>query len=386
MFFRILLLILLSTSFNCKDIERPSLVSLLLFQGSPENLGVVTSDFGGGGRYNVIDPRGNFALPGLTPIHSDASARFYDGKVIIVNRLNRDAIQVLNPNLGNITEKEFSVGQGTNPHDILFINSNKAYVSRYNSHSILIVNPNLGTTLGEIDLSAYSETTSLGGTPDGLPEMSWMVEAEGRIFIILQKLDRNNPQGFLPPSDESLLLEIDPIQDKAINSFRFQSKNPFSKPQVVNIFGANHIVIATPNRLGFLSEMDGGVEAFNLTTNQFRQGFLLDEMVAGGDILGVQVKSETEGYASVLDRNFNKRILRFRPDTGIVTDTLLEVPNSIATNFSGLLLTEGGLLAIGVSDFNNPGIIIYDTNGSLRRLSPVPIRTELTPTDIIELK
>lgn len=369
-----------------KDITRPPIWTLLIAQSSPNNIGVVTSDFGGGGRYNVVEPRGGFALPGLAPIHSDAIARFQAGRVYIVNRLNRDSIQVLNPEFANLTEREFSVGQGTNPHDIAILSSEKAYISRYNSRSILIVNPQAGIPIGEIDLSRYSENISGGGIPDGLPEMSWMVQFQGRVFVTIQRLDRNHPQGFLPPSGESYLLELDPIRDTVIASYRFQSTNPFSKPQVREIFGEPYLIIATSGRMGFISELDGGVEAFRLASNQFRPGYLLDEKVAGGDILSVQVRNDSEGYASILDRSFNKRIVQFRPDTGSITQVLLEIPHSQATNFSGMVLTQDDLLIVGVSDFRSPGILVFDTHGALRRLTPIPIPLELTPTDILELK
>ncbi|MCC5814224.1 MAG: hypothetical protein JJT78_05660 [Leptospira sp.] len=380
------LFILIHNLIHCQDIKRPGIEALFLLQGSPQNIGVITSDFGGGGRYNVVDPRGGFALPGLTPIHSDASVRFFNGKIFIINRLNRDSIQILNPSIANITEQEFSVGQGTNPHDIAIIDENKAYISRYNSKSMLIVNPTNGVRIGEIDLSAYAETQSQGTGPDGLPEMSWMVQHQGRIFVTIQRLDRNNPQGFLPPTDRSYLLELDPVTNTPKTNYTFQATNPISKPQVINIFGDDHIIIATPGRIGFISELDGGVEAFNLRTNEFRPGFLLDERVAGGDILGVQIRNENLGFASILDKEFNKKIIQFNPSNGSILSNLVEVPNSVSTNFSGLLITSDGLLAVGVSDINSPGILVYDTNGGVRQISPFPVRTELTPTGLIELQ
>jgi len=83
---------------------------------------------------------------------------------------------------------------------------------------------------------------------------------------------------------------------------------------------------------------------------------------------------------------FNKKVISFNPSTGQNISTLLEVPNSVGTNFSGILLTQESLLAIGISDFRNPGIMIYDTNGSVRQLTLTAIPLALTPVDLIELK
>jgi DNA-binding beta-propeller fold protein YncE len=66
-------------------------------------------------------------------IHSDAVARFIDGKVFIINRLNRDSVLILNPANGFLPEAEYSVGKGNNPQDIVKVNDNKAYITLYNS-------------------------------------------------------------------------------------------------------------------------------------------------------------------------------------------------------------------------------------------------------------
>lgn len=346
---------------------------------------MVTSDFGGGGRYNVLDPRNQFTLPGLTPVHSDASLRYENGRVYVTNRLGQDSIQILNPGLANLTEREFSVGSGTNPQDFVLINTNKGYVSRYESRSILIVNPSTGTWIGEIDLSSYAESASGFGAPDGFPEMSSFAKYNNRIFLSLQRLDRNDPSGFFPPTDRSILLELDPNTNQVLGEYNFQSTNPFSRPQIVTLFGDPHIIFATPGFVGFIGKLDGGVEAFNLRTNEFRSGFLLEEGVVGGDILDVQVAGDNLGFASVLDSNFNKKIISFNPSNGSSLENLIEVPNTVSTNFSGLLLTREGLLVVGIRDFSGSGVVVFETRGGVRRTTPVPIRTELTPTDFVEL-
>lgn len=345
----------------------------------------MASDFGGGGRYQVLNYQEKFVLPGLTPVHSDAVIRFFDGRVYVVNRLGRDSIQILNPNLANLTIREFSVGPGTNPHDIVLLSPTKAFVSRYNSPRMLIVNPSNGSWIGEIDLSRYSEPTSSSGVPDGLPEMSWMLSFQNRVFVTLQRLDRNHPSGFFPPSDKSLLVEIDPVSNLPFREFSFQVTNPICKPQVVNLFGDPHAIFCSAGFLGFISKLDGGIEAFNLRTNQFRPGFLLEEQVVGGDILDMQIINDELGFASVLDASFNKKFVIFNPSNGLVIRNLLEFPSEVGTNFSGMLLTRNGKLVLSIRDFSSPGIKIFDTLGGVRDLTPLPIRVEISPTDFTEL-
>jgi hypothetical protein len=275
------------------------------------------------------------------------------------------------------------MGGGANPQDILVL-QNKAYVSLYNRDYLAVINPATGSEMKRIGLSEFSEPDSAGGVPDGLPEMDRLVSVDGRVFLTIQRLDRNNPEGFFPPTDRSFLLEIDPIADRVIGVHRFLGTNPFSKPQKMEIFGDPHLVFAVPGRLGFLSELDGGIEAFNLRTNRFRSSPLLTESVAGGDILDVQIQSEESGFASVLEQNFDKRIIHFNPRTGRIQQNLLSFPGTAGTNFSGLLLDRKKRLIIGVSNFNLPGIAVYETEPAIRRLPDIPL--ELTPTDLIELR
>jgi hypothetical protein len=87
--------------------------------------------------------------------------------------------------------------EGTsNPHDLIFVDDRKAYLLRYGKTTAWIVNPSAtdeaGFKIGELDLSAYADS-------DGIPEMNTGLVADGKLFITLQRLDRDN--GFLPSND-----------------------------------------------------------------------------------------------------------------------------------------------------------------------------------------
>ncbi|TGM01133.1 hypothetical protein EHQ76_10895 [Leptospira barantonii] len=370
----------------CKDIERPSFLSLLLTQNSPGNIGVVTTDFGGGGRFKVVNPSLLYSYPGLTPIHSDAVARFGVGRVYVLNRLNRDSIQVLEPNYGFVTIAELSLGLKVNPVDMEFASASKAYVSLYGSNRLLIVDPTYLTITGSIDLGGYAESFSLGGAPDGIPEMNGLKIVGDSLFVCLERLDRNDPSGYFPPNTTSLLLEINIATDKVVGSYTFPSSNPVSKPQLVDLFGEPHLVVATPARMGFQSQIDGGVSAFRLSTRSFVSRFLYSETVAGGDILTVQIKSDSVGYASVLDAGFTKTLQVFNPSTGEKISTLLTIPSSYDASLSSILLASDKILYVGNTQFQQPGVTMFDTDRGNALLTPNPISVDLQPYDIIELK
>lgn len=365
--------ILLITLSYCKDIQRPDI--LTFFLGTQTDvIGIVSSDLGPAGRFSIMTEDGISNPSIYVNIHSDATARYQDGKVYIINKLNRDNIQVLDPFLGYITTLEFSVGSGSNPHDFIKISDTKAYVSLYARSYLLIVNPTLGVITGQIDLKNYADG-------DGIPEMSNMIQHENRVYLAIQRLDRNNTQYIFPPTDYSSILEIDTSTDQVLAEYKFQSKNPITMKKL-EVFGEPHLVAATPAYMGFNFQIDGGIEAFNLRTKTFRQGFLYAEQTAGGDILDFVIKDNTVGYANVMYQDFSVSIQKFNPTTGERLAELTFYPSQNGY-VAGMLLTPRGYLCLGDASFQKPGIMIYDTNRGDAKATPLPVDIGLRPTDLI---
>ena len=374
----------------CKnDIQRPSILSLFLPQGGSdvEKLGVVSTDFSSGGRFSMIDTSSLVALPTLSYIHSDAVVRFYNQKIYIVNRLNRDSILILNPLLGYLPLQEFSMGSGSNPQDIAVVNDSKAYVSLYNRTYLAVVDLNTGQIYKKIDLAVYSETFSTSSSGiDGKPEMAKMIIYENILYLQLQRLDRNDISGFPSPNTDSYIIKINIITDEIISVIKTLYPNPFGKMQKITLGSENFIAVCLPARLGYISQLDGGIGALNIATGEFRTSPLYSEKDAGGDILDMVIKTDTEGYAYVLDSSFNKSIQRFNPSSGVKTGTLATYSSNLG-NISGLVLSQSGKLFLGSADYNNPGITVFETaNGELRQITASPISVGLRPFDLEILK
>lgn len=365
--------LMLFTLTLCKDIQRPDILSFFLGIQT-DVIGIVSSDLGPAGRFSIMTEDGISNPSIYVNIHSDAKARYQDGKIYIINRLNRDNIQVLDPFLGYITILEFSVGAGSNPYDFLKIHDTKAYISLYARNYILIVNPTLGVITGQIDLSAYADS-------DGIPEMSYMILHENRVYLAIQRLNRNDTQYIFPPTDYSSLLEIDPSSDTVIAEYKLQSTNP-SKMQKFEIFGEPHLVIATPAYLGFNFRIDGGIEAFNLRTKTLREGFIYSEQTAGGDILDFVIKDSTTAYANVMYQDFSVSIQKFNPTTGEKISELAFYPAQYGY-VAGMLLTPRGYLCLGDASFSKPGIMLYDTNRGDAKITALPVDIGLRPMDLI---
>ncbi|WP_210410670.1 hypothetical protein [Leptospira yanagawae] len=382
---KILFLILFVFQCNQLEIEKPSLFQFLFLSASPTSVGVVTSDFASGGRFKTFEPNSFTTFPTSIPIHSDAVGRYSNDRVFIVNRLNRDSIQVLNPQLGFFTEQEFSVGQGKNPQDIAVWND-KYFISLYNADELVIHSRSSGVKIGAVSFSSLKETFSTSGIPDSSVEASYMVQDGSSLFVLLQRLDRNDVSGYLPPNSDSLLVEVDMDLNQIRAVYTLPYRNPSSKIQKVFLFGEPHLVFSCVGRVGFISQIDAGIIAFRLSTRQFHPERLYAEQVAGGDILSFQIKNEEFGYASVLDAGFNKTIQVFRPRTGEKLGTLLQIPGNIGISLSGLLLTNEGKLLVGSTDFSRPGIYVFDTSIGNVLLNPIPSSVELTPFDIFQLQ
>ena len=89
---------------------------------------IITSDFITGSASTVSLPAPYTVTQNVASVHGDAVARFFDGLFYVVNRGGADNIQMLDPGAGFSTVREFTVGTGSNPHDIALASARKAYV------------------------------------------------------------------------------------------------------------------------------------------------------------------------------------------------------------------------------------------------------------------
>jgi len=187
---------------------------------------VLTTDFSTG-RLSVANLDTRAVTKDVAPVYSDAVMRRYAGLLYVVNRFGQDNIQVIDPALNYATVRQFSTGNGSNPQDICFVSATKAYVTRYELADLLIVNPSTGATLGVIPLAAFADA-------DGIPEMAHMVRVDKRVFVAIQRLDRN--AGY-QPTDQSVVAVIDAVADTVIDAdpltpgkqaIRLTGKNPYT--------------------------------------------------------------------------------------------------------------------------------------------------------------
>ena len=245
---------------------------------------------------------------------SDAALRYYNGRLYVVNRFGGDNIQVVNPaTYANVIQ--FSVGNGSNPHDIAFASPTKAYVTRYESPDLWIVNPQTGAFLGAIGLGAAADH-------DGIPEMDRMIVVGPLLFISLERIDR--PGGF-QPDDSAYVAVVDTRADTLVDcdpalpgkqAILLQLTNPATTFQ----FDAttSRLLIGCAGKYGVL---DGGVEWID-PVNLVSGGVAVTEAALGGDVSDVVWAGAQKSYAIVADLSSNTSLVSWSPAAGTLLGTL----------------------------------------------------------------
>ncbi len=319
---------------------------------------VVTSD-STTGSFSTVNKNSREATESIGSIHSDAAVRAYGGLVYVINRLNADNIQVLDPNSGYSTTLQFSVGAGLNPQDIAFVNGSKAYVSRYGSAELLIVNPATGKQTGTINLSAYADA-------DGIPEMAQMYITGGKLYVAIQALDRDS---FFAPTGQSAVVVIDTATDTVITAISLPFQNPFGA-----FVKLSNGLLAISCVGSFFAE-DGGVATIDTATNT-ASASSVTEAFLGGQIGNTVFTSNSKGFTIISDSSFNTILAMFDTSAGTVQ-------NLYQTDGFKLLCvaTDGDEVWVCDSSDSAPGVQVFDAgNGS--QLTGSAISTGLPPRQI----
>lgn len=275
---------------------------------------VTCTDFAAG-ELSVVTLAGRSVAPGVSSIHTDAVARWYGGKVYVINRAGQDNIQVLDPALGYAVVGNYSTGNGSNPYDLVFASATKAYVPRYNETGLLILNPQTGAQLGTVDLAGFADA-------DGIPEMAGAIRVGRYVFVAVQRLDRN---GFYAPTDSSqvvvldtetdALVDVDPVSP-GVQGILLAAQNPVSDFTFDR--GGTRLLIGCAGAYGV---SDGGVAAVDPVHFQ-SLGLAITETALGGDVGDVEWMSPSRSFAIVSDASFNTSLVAWSDVTHQVTGTV----------------------------------------------------------------
>lgn len=328
-------------------------------------------DFTTGGIADISVP--DLAVVGhrIGATEADAVVRVIDGRVFVVNRFGGSSVQELDPSADLATRWRCSVGAGSNPHDFVLVGPTKAYVTRYDATSLAVVDPSVGPgcegfVTGAVDLSLYADA-------DGIPEMDQMVLVGERLFVSIQRLNRDD---FFRPSTSGALLVIDTNTDTVTDVVELEITNPFAETKgLVYDERSARIWIGGPGTL-FSDLEDGGIESIDTVTLE-SLGVILDGGDVGGDLLDFVIVGSRRAFAIVADDSFMASVVDVDLETGNVSAPLL----SSAQNVSDIELTADGNLWVVDRDCFDPGLRVFSI-GSGEEKTSEPIYPGLTPLSI----
>lgn len=335
----------------------------------------VTTDYSVSGRISCVDvipPWGVDA--GVANIHSDADARCYDGLIYVVNHLYGDNIQVLDPEQGFDTVRQFSVGPGSNPQDIVFASASTAYVSRYESAWLYEVDPLAGVVTDSIDLSSFADS-------DGLPEMAGMAVVDGLLFVAIQRIDRTLYWTPVPPSYLAVvdtatneLVDADPTTP-GVQGIELTGTNPYTE---VLVDDDGLVYVGESGRWGVA---DGGVEAVDPSA-LVALGYVSTESQLGGDLYDftLPVGGRAHAVVSVSTPEWEQFCVSFDWETGA---KLADVWKPGGYDVMDIEVHEGtAQLFLSDRTYTNPGVRVFDAlDGS--QLTSAPLDVGLPPDDLL---
>jgi hypothetical protein len=336
---------------------------------------VVTSDYEVSGQASTVGVLPPWTVDeGLASVHSDAVAREHGGLIYVVNRLYQDNVQVLDPAQGFATVRQFSVGPGSNPQDIVFTSPTRAYVSRYEETTLLEVDPTTGGVTDTIDLSEFADA-------DGIPEMGQMAIWRDFLFVTIQRLDRDYFWLPVPPSylavidtDTNELVDTDP-GEPGIQGIVLAKTNPSTE------------ILEGPDGTLYLGEagswgtLDGGVEAIDPATLG-SLGLVTTEAQLGGEVNDVTLPVDGRAHAivSVSSPSWEAFAIAFDWETGEKIEDVWRPGGFDVTDVE--VHPGAGELFVADRTYEDPGVRVFDaSDGS--QLTPGPLDVGLPPHDLL---
>jgi hypothetical protein len=337
---------------------------------------VVTSDYEVSGQVSTVGVLPPWSVDeSLASIHSDATAREHGGLIYVVNRLYQDNIQVLDPAQGFATIRQFSVGPGSNPQDIVFASPTRAYVSRYEETLLYEVDPTTGDVTDTIDLSAFADA-------DGIPEMGQMAIWGDRLFVAIQRLDRDyfwlpTPPSYLAVIDTStnLLVDADPATP-GVQGITLARTNPST--EILEDSDAGVLYVGEAGKWGVL---DGGIEAIDPATLG-SLGLVTTELELGGEIndFTLDVDGRAHAVVSVSSPSWEAFAIAFDWETGAKIEDVWRPGGFNVTDVE----VHSGARELFLSDrtYESPGVRVFEAlDGS--QLTANPLDVGLPPHDLL---
>ncbi len=333
------------------------------------NVGVIataSSDFASGAVELVdLNESDLTASGGYFPTLSDIAVVADDRHYYRLGRFGIDTVQKVDVENPGIEEWQYSAavagdsGSG-NPQDLVFVSPTKAYLLRYGSAEALIVDPSATSeadfVTGKLDLSAYTADKV------DVPHMVQGLIVDEKLFIAMQRLDENfkpTNVGYVAVFDTTTDTEIDTGKGAGeLKGTPLLGRNPGTMiyhPQL-------GIVVQSAGQYGGFGSTQaftGGIDAINPDTFAVRQ--LVDDTEATGQISGLAIASETQGYFVSYAAFGDTSIVAFDPSAATVGETVNQLSGS---DFRAIDISPAGNLWVADASTDKPGVRVIETTGN----------------------
>jgi len=290
---------------------------------------------------STLDPVTKTATAYVDTTSSAARLRMFGERALALNFFG-NSIQILDPcdDFGTI-----ATGVHYGPRDVVFVSPTVGYVTRDFATSLLRIDAN-GVATGTVDLSMFADA-------DGRPEMDQMWASAGRLYICLQRLNNGASTGssLLAVLDIATGTLVDMVPEVGgIQGIGLILSKPDSE---INFRVHDGVPMAFFSAVGASGVLDGGVLEC-VANDPAQQSVILTETEAGGDILDVEIVSDTKGFAIVRTSPSTEKLIAFDPSTGLKiglamfsTTNLDHFLTDIEPSSLGLLLADHNLFGEG---------------------------------------
>ena len=341
----------------------------------------VASDFSSSsiGIYNSSSPYDGQS--DFNPGVSDTIVRTFEDNYYVIRRFLSDSIARYTIADTSTPIFESSTNDGgdeasSNPHDLIFVDANKAYLLRYGSPTVWIVNPSATDAsqfkTGELDLSAYDT--------DGVPEATRGVVVDGRLFIFMQRLTEFAPTdpGVVAVFDTSNDVEIDTGSNGDLLGIELPAFNPLD----ISLDAAsNSIFVAAVGDFGAFDgsrppAFSGGI--ITVDSSDFSTNLLIDDTDETGRTTAVEIVNANSAYMITETGFGSSTLVSFDPNTGAITES--GVAGFTDLDLRDIATGPAGNLWIAVADTAMPRVVVL--NPADNTIITEDINPALNPTGI----
>ncbi len=349
-------------------------------------IATAATDFSAGA-HTIVDVDSLEVWKNILPTTSDITMVAHGSHFYRIERYLHDSVAKFSINDPESAIWQYSAleatvdGASSNPYDLVFVSDQKAYLIRYGSARAWIVNPSAtdetSFKTGELDLSVY-------GDQDGIPEMAQGVLVDGRLYIVMQRMDRTHSSGIWQPNrayvavfDTDSDTEIDTgygtvndVTGETLKGIPLEIENPIS----MQFLPENHTIyvqgVGTYPMTGYSGKDTGGIEA--VEPESYTTLLVLDDgerandedELPWGNISGMVMVSPQKGYfVGYVGWNDNS-LYAFRlndagrADTGSITALDYLSGKNITVMEAGVSLDNKGRL--WVCNRTDNGIVLID--------------------------